>query len=382
MIPLFRPSFDDEEWQALREPLMAGWIAMGPKTKELEDKFAAYVGMPHAVALNSATAGLHLALKVLEVDGGEVISPSLTFVATNHAILYNNATPVFADVEEDTLNIDPDHIEELITPRTKAIMVVHYGGHACDMDRIMDIAQRHDLKVIEDAAHACGTLYKGKRVGSIGDITSFSFHAIKNMTTGDGGMLTFQDPDLDKRLRALRQFGLTSDAWSRLSGEDNKYDWYIEASEMGYKCHMNDLAATIGIVQLGKLERTNARRHELTQYYNQLFADVEWVRTPVEKDYTVSACHNYVIRVPQRDEMILYLREHGVSAGLHYVPNHLYAMYRKYEANVPVTERVWKEMVTLPLFPDMTNEQVEQVVETVKAFGAANHLSAAAQVRQ
>ena len=374
MIPVFRPSFDDEEWQALREPLENGWVTIGPKVKEFEEAFAAYVAAPHAVALNSGTAALHLALEALNVKGGEVITTSLTFVSTNHAILYNGATPVFADIEEDTLNIDPRQIEALITPRTTAIMVVHYGGHACDMDAIFELARPRGIKVIEDAAHACGSEYKGRKIGSISDATCFSFHAVKNMTTGDGGMVTFHDPEIDQHMRNMRWMGLTGDTWARSSADD-RYSWYYEAEDVGFKYYMNDIAAAIGLVQLRKLDRLNARRRELSRHYDGCFADLDWVRTPVEKEYTRSSNHNYVVRVPHRDEMISYLREHGVSASVHYVPNHFYAMYRDCKADLPVTERVWKEMVTLPLFPDMTEAQVEQVVDTVRAFAAKQGIS-------
>ena len=370
MIPVFRPSFDDEEWQALREPLENAWVTIGPKTKAFEEAFAAYVGAPHAVALNSGTAALHLALKALNVEGGEVITPSLTFVSTSHTILYNSATPVFADIEEDTLNISPREIERLITPRTKAIMVVHYGGHACDMDPILEMARDGGIKVIEDAAHACGSEYKGRKIGSISDASCFSFHAVKNMTTGDGGMITFHDPEIDQRLRNLRWMGLTGDTWARSSDGGDRYSWYYEAEEVGFKYYMNDVAATLGLVQLRKLDRLNARRRQLTRHYDRCFAELDWVRTPVEKAYTRSSKHNYVVRVPDRDELISYLREHGVSASVHYVPNHFYHMYRHCKADLPVTERVWKEIVTLPLFPDMTESQVEQVVDTVRAFGS------------
>ena len=374
MIPVFRPSFDDEEWQALREPLENGWVTIGPKVKEFEEAFAAYVGAPHAVALNSGTAALHLALEALNVKGGEVITTSLTFVSTNHTILYNDATPVFADIEEDTLNIDPRRIEALITPRTKAIMVVHYGGHACDMDRILELARPRGIKVIEDAAHACGSEYKGRKIGSISDATCFSFHAVKNMTTGDGGMITFHDPEIDQHMRNMRWMGLTGDTWAR-SSAGNHYSWYYEAEDVGFKYYMNDIAAAIGLVQLRKLDRLNARRRELSRHYDRCFADLDWVLTPVEKEYTRSSNHNYVVRVPQRDEMISYLRAHGVSASVHYVPNHFYAMYRDCKADLPVTERVWQQMVTLPLFPDMTEAQVEQVVDTVRAFGFEQGMS-------
>ncbi len=371
MIPVFRPSFDEDEWRALREPLENGWVTIGPKVKEFEQRFAEYVGAHHAVALNSGTAAIHEALRGFDVSGGEVITTSLTFVSTNHCILYENATPVFADIEEDTFNINPDEIERLITPRTKAIMVVHYGGHACDMDRILQVARPRGIRVIEDAAHACGTEYKGRKVGAISDAACFSFHAVKNMTTGDGGMVTFDEDALDERLRHLRWMGLTGDTWARSSGAAGaSYSWYYEAEEIGFKYYMNDIAAAIGLVQLSKLDRMNARRRELTRYYNELFTGVDWVRRPVEHSYTHSSNHNYVVRVPNRDDLIVYLRERGVSASVHYVPNHFYEMYRQFPADLPVTERVWKEMVTLPLFPDMTESQVEQVVGAVRDFGA------------
>ncbi|MEX2246003.1 MAG: DegT/DnrJ/EryC1/StrS family aminotransferase [Dehalococcoidia bacterium] len=368
MIPVFRPSFDDEEWYALREPLQAGWVALGPKTKEFEQRFAEYIGVPHAVALNSATAALHLAMKILDVEGGEVITTPLTFVSTNHAILYNGGTPVFADLEEDTLNIDPAQIERLITTKTKAIMLVHYGGHACDVDRIKEIIGDRDIKIIEDAAHAAGGEYKGRKVGTLGDAACFSFQAVKNMTTGDGGMLTVWDEDFDRRVRELRWLGLSSDTASR-SATDGKYSWYYEAVEVGFKCHMNDIAAAIGLVQLRKLDRMNERRRELAAQYDRAFAAADWIQTPVEKEYTRSARHNYVIKVDNRDDLIAFLREREISTGVHYVPNHFYQMYRGCKADVPVTERVWRKLVTLPLFPDLTGDQMEHIIGSVLEFG-------------
>ena len=378
MIPVFRPSFDDEEWYALREPLKAGWVAMGPRTKEFEEKFAEYIGVPHAVALNSATAALHLAMKVLDVEGGEVITTPLTFVSTNHAILYNNATPVFADIEPDTLNMNIDDVERLITPQTRAIVTVHYGGHACDMDRLHELCKGKGIKIIEDAAHAAGGEYRGRKVGTLGDAACFSFQAVKNMTTGDGGMLTVWDAELDRRLRVLRWLGLSSDTSAR-SSPDGKYSWYYEAEEVGYKCHMNDLAAAIGIVQLRKLDGMNDRRRELAAQYDRAFAGVDWIETPVEKEYTKSARHNYVIKVDQRDDLVAYLRERDISTGVHYVPNHFYAMYRGCKADVPVTERVWRKLVTLPLFPDLTGDEMEHIISSVLEFGKTKMAAAATQ---
>jgi len=367
MIPVFKPSYDEDELNALREPFFRGWTGLGPKTKEFEEKFASYIGVNHAVGLNSATAALHLALKVADVEGGEVITTPMTFVSTNIAILYNNAIPVFADVEPDTLNIDVNEIEKNINGRTKAIVVMHYGGHACDMDPIIKLAREQKLKIIEDAAHACGGEYKGEKLGSIGDMGCFSFHAVKNLSTGDGGMITVHDSEYDSRLRKLRWMGISRDTWNR-SEINTKYSWFYTVEELGYKCHMNDITAAIGLVQLEKLKKLNHRRREIVQIYNKNFAVLDWLATPVEKEYAKSACHNYVVKVKGRDRFINYLQEHGISASVHYFPNHLYDLFKEYRCSLPVTETVWKEIVTLPLFPDMTEQQIEKIIETIRNF--------------
>ena len=367
LIPIFRPWYDQAEVQAVTEVLQSGWIGLGPKTAEFERRFAEYIGVSHAVAMNSATASLHLALKVLEVGGGEVITTPMTFVSTNHAILYNGGIPVFADIEPDTLNISVESIERNLTDRTRAIVVVHYGGHACDMDPILALAQAHGIPVVEDAAHGCGGTYKGRKLGSLGTLGCFSFHAVKNLATGDGGMVTLSDAGFDQRLRRLRWCGLDKDTWDR-SEVDQKYAWYYTVQELGFKYHMNDIAAAIGLVQLEKLERANARRREIVAYYNDRFAGLEWLETPVEKSYASSAHHNYVVKLDRRDELIAYLGERRISAGVHYLPNHLYTMYRGYRADVPTAERVWRRLVTLPLYPGMADSDVERVVEAVRGF--------------
>ncbi len=367
LIPVFRPCYDKAELKAVEEVFESGWIGLGPKTTEFEQRFARYVGVPYAVALNSATAALHLALAVLNVSDGEVITTPMTFVSTNHAILYNSAEPVFADIEPDTLNIDPRSIEANLTDRTRAIIVVHYGGHACDMDAILDLAEDRGIPVLEDVAHGAGGTYKGRKLGSLGTLGSFSFHAVKNLATGDGGMLTFSDPEYDARLRRLRWVGIDKDTWDR-SEVDEKYSWYYSVQELGWKYHMNDIAAAIGLVQLEKLDRANARRRDIVAYYNERFADVDCLETPVEKSYAHSAAHNYVIKLDRRDQLIAYLRDRNISTGVHYMPNHLYSMYRGFRANVPVTDRVWQKLVTLPLYPGMSDWDVERVVRGVKSF--------------
>ncbi len=367
LIPIFRPWYDKAEAIAVEEVFKTGWIGLGPKTAEFERRFAGYVGMPYAIGVNSATAALHLALQVLDVTGGEVVTTSMTFVSTNHAILYNDATPVFADIEPDTLNIDVESIERNLTDRTRAIIVVHYGGHACDMDPILALAKARNIPVLEDAAHGCGGTYKGRMLGSIGTVGSFSFHAVKNLATGDGGMITVADPELDKRLRRLRWCGIDKDTWDR-SEVDQKYSWYYTVQELGFKYHMNDITAAIGLVQFEKLERGNIRRREIASYYDRCFADLDWLELPVQKSYACSARHNYVVKLDRRDDLIEHLQKQRISAGVHYIPNHLYRLYRNFRADVPVTERVWRRLVTLPLYPGMSDGDVERVVSAVKSF--------------
>ena len=370
MIPVFRPCYGEEELEALREPFQSGWIGLGPKTQEFEERFADFLGVPHAVAVNSATAALHLALKLADVRGVEVITTPMTFVSTNHAILYNGGIPVFADIQPDTLNIDPEDVRRKVTPRTRAIMVVHYGGHACEMDKILAIAREHGLRVIEDAAHACGGAYRERMLGGLGDFGCFSFHAVKNLATGDGGMITTGDAEADARLRKLRWLGISRGTWDRVEGRG--YSWEYEVQEPGFKCHMNDITAAIGLVQLAKLERTNGRRRSLAERYTRLLADVEWLQTPVEKEYAHSAWHNYVVKVADpsdRDPLMDHLKARGISTGMHYIPNHLYAMYRPYVTDpLPVAETVWKRLITLPLFPDLTDEQQDLVVSSIKSY--------------
>jgi perosamine synthetase len=364
MIPIFRPTCGDEEIQAVTEVLRSGWWGLGPKTLDFENKFAQYVSAKHAVAMNSATAALHLALKVLAVEGKEVVTTSMTFVSTNHAILYNGAIPVFADIEPDTLNIDPADVARKISPRTGAIVVVHYGGHACDMDQIRSVSDAYGIPVLEDAAHACGAFYKGKPVGSLSEVTSFSFHAVKNLATGDGGMVTTNNSQYDRRLRQLRWVGINKDTWTRTDDGKN-YSWAYNVEELGFKYHMNDITAAIGLAQLGKLDRTNGRRREIATRYNEAFKDLGWLGTPVEKEYAKSSWHNYVVKIENRDAFMTYLRERGISTGMHYIPNHLYEMYKPYATSLPVTEYTWTKLVTLPLFPDLTDEQVDYIVDTI-----------------
>lgn len=368
MIPVFKPSFGEEELEALRDPFKTGWIGLGPKTNEFEKRFAEYIGTRFAVALNSGTAALHLALKVLEVEGMEVITTPMTFISTNHAILYNQGIPVFVDIEPDTLNIDPMEIRRNMSPKTKVIMVVHYGGHSCDMDPILEMAKDKNLSVVEDAAHGCGGEYKGKKLGSLGDIACFSFHAVKNLSTGEGGMITTNDPELYTRLLKLRWMGISKDTWSR-EDKDERYSWYYNVEEVGFKYHMNDIQAAFGLVQLKKLDKMNQRRKEITEKYNQNLRGLKWLEIPTVKPYANPSHHNYVIKVEKRDQLNIYLQEKEISTGVHYIPNNHYEMYHPFRGETPIANSVWKKLLTLPLFPDLRDEEVDLIIHEVKQFG-------------
>ena len=365
MIPVFRPYTDGKEIEYLKQVIDSGWWGLGPKTKEFEETFAKYIGCNYGIGLNSATAALNLAFKAIGVEDKEVITTSMTFVSTNHAILYNNGIPIFCDVEKDTLNIDANKIEELITPKTKAIIVVHYGGRACDMDKVMDIAKKYNLKVVEDCAHACGGEYKGRKLGSIGDFGSFSFQAVKNLSTGDGGMLTTNNKVAYDFLMKYRWVGITKDTFSRDKG---KYSWFYDVVNLGHKFHMNDITAAIGLAQFEKLEWMNKQREKWTNYYNEKLNGIGDIEIPTKKEYMKPAYHNYVIKTERRDELQEFLKAKEISTGVHYYPNHLYDMYKPYYRKLPITESIWKKLMTLPLFPGMTKKEADFIIESIKEF--------------
>ncbi len=380
---MFRPNYGKEEIAAVTGVLTSGWIGLGPKTEEFEKRFAAYVGAPFAVAVNSATAALHLALLAAGIGkGDEVIVPSLTFVSTAHAVLYVGAKPVFADVEKDTLCLSPEDTARKITKRTRAIIPVHYGGHPADMDAFGKLAKKHNLVIIEDASHACGSVYHGKKIGSVSPFTCFSFHAVKNLATGDGGMITVKDKDTAHHLRRLRWVGINKDTWDRLEkvsekGEESYrgYGWYYEVEELGYKCHMNDITAAIGLVQLRKLDASNTMRRSLAERYTRELGKLSEITCPTIRSGMVSAQHNYVIRCNKRDKLHLYLRSRGVSSGVHYLPIHLQPFYKKLfpKTKLTVTETEWGHLLTLPLYPDLTHRELDYIIKCIREFYMNNY---------
>ncbi|HAV43508.1 TPA: DegT/DnrJ/EryC1/StrS aminotransferase family protein [bacterium] len=371
MIPVFRPSVGEEELQAIREVLESGWLGLGPKTALFEEKFKEYIGVEYAIALNSCTAALHLALKVLGVGpGDEVLVPSLTFVSTIHAVLYNGAFPIFIDIEEETLLMSIEDAQRKITPKTKVILPVDYAGHPVDLNPLLNIAKEKGIYVVEDAAHACGAEYRGRKIGSISDLTCFSFHAVKNLTTGEGGMITTSNREIDSRLKKLRWVGINKDTWSRtLPSKRPTYAWQYDVEELGYKYHMSDIAAAIGLVQLKRLDEMNRRRHEIYEIYNQAFSGLNGIITPIERDYVQSAHHIYVLKVERRDELISHLKENDIAPGVHYFPCHLHTFYKKnFEVELPVTERIWEHLISVPIYPGLSEEEIERVIQGIRSF--------------
>ena len=370
-IPVLKPSIGQDEIDAVVEVLKSGWLGLGPKTEEFERKFAEFIGCNYAIALNSGTAALHLALAALGIkEGDEVIVTTMTFVSTVHAIRYIGATPVFSDIEKDTMNIDPDDIERKITNKTKAIMVVHMAGHPCNMDRINKIGENNGLHIIEDAAHACGAKHKGKRIGDTDNLTCFSFHAVKNLTCGEGGAIISNHEWYNRFFKEMRWVGISKDTWIRTAGE-KVYAWQYWIDKVGYKYHMSDINAAIGLVQLQKLDQLNHKRKSIATNYSKEFSNLAWIELPKEKDYAESSWHLYQIKLPDqntRDRLVGYLKEKDISPGVHYMPIHLQPCYRDSKACVPVAGEIWKRILTLPVYPDMTQEELDQVIDAVRNF--------------
>lgn len=376
-IPYALPLIGDSEVQAVTEVLRSDWLTTGARTKQFEADFARYVDAPHAVALNSCTAALHLALLAAGVGpGDEVLTTPLTFCATVNTILHVGATPVLADVDPHSLCLSPAAVEAKITPRTKAIVPVHYAGHPADMDAFMELAQRHGLTVIEDAAHAVGTSYRGRRVGNIGHYTAFSFYATKNLTTAEGGMLTTADAEAADRVRVLGLHGISRDAWKRYTAAGS---WYYEVQEAGFKYNMTDLAAALGLAQLARFEAMQAVRRDYAARYHAAFGSDAAIVLPPSADEArgdVHAWHLYVIRVnPEamtidRDGLIDALKEAGVGTSVHFIPITHHPFYQRTlgitPADTPVSSEAYARMLSLPLYPKMTPEDVDEVIGRVQ----------------
>ena len=377
-LPFCRPSIGEEEIAEVVDTLRSVWLTTGPKTHAFEQAFGAYTGASHSVALNSCTAGLHLALLASGVnEGDEVILPSLTFCATANVIVHRRATPVFAEIDEASYTLDPASFEQRITPRTKAVIPVHHGGQVCDMRRINEIAREHGITVIEDAAHAAGARLDDVPVGNLSAFTSFSFYATKNLTTGEGGMLTTNDAAVAERIRVLALHGISADAWKRYSKEGS---WYYEVLEPGFKYNMTDIQASIGLHQLAKLDAFVAKREQLAIRYTTAFRDLPEVIPPIVRPGVRHAWHLYPIRVRtgrlriDRAGFVAELANRGIGASVHFIPVHLHPFYRDTfgcrRGDLPITERVYDEFVSLPLFPSMTDAETDRVIAAVRGIVA------------
>ena len=369
-IPLSDIDLGDEEIKEVVKVLKSKWLSMGPVTQQLEEEFTKYIRVKHAFGVSSGTAALHIAHKVLGIGTkDEVIVPSLTFIATANSVLYCGAKPVFADITSlDNFNISPDDILEKITNKTKAITVVHYGGYLCDMDAIMEIANDHDLKVIEDAAHAPGAEFKGKKCGTIGDVGCFSFFANKNLVTGEGGMIITNDDSLTEKIRIMRSHGMTTLTWDRHKGHAHSYD----AVDIGFNYRINEIASAIGLIQLKKLDENNEKRREIVEKYRKRLENISGISIPFENHKEKPSYHIFPILLSEdvsRNEFINRLKEKGIQTSIHYPPIHLFTYYRKMfgfeEGMLPKTEYVGEHEVTLPLHPLMGKEEVEYIVTCV-----------------
>ena len=373
-LPPFRHTIGNEEINEVVDTLRSDWITTGPKTHRFEEMFKHYIGCTHAIAVNSCTAALHLSLVVNEIgEGDEVITSPFTFAATADVIVHQNAKPVFVDIEKDTYNIDPAELKEKITEKTKAIIPVHYAGHPCEMDEILKIAKEHDIVVIEDAAHAIGASCKNKKIGTIGNTTCFSFYATKNLTTAEGGMVTTDDDELAEKIRILSLHGISKDAWKRYSSEGS---WYYEILYPGYKYNMTDIQAAIGIHQLNKLEQMQKRREEIAKSYNEAFENMYEIIIPTVKKYVGHAWHLYPVQINtnligiDRAKFIDALKAENIGTSVHFIPIHLHSYYRdRYgfkQGDLPNAESVYNHEISLPIYPRMTDNDVEDVIIAVK----------------
>ena len=364
---------EEEEIAAVVEVLRGDWLTTGPTVERFEREFARRLGTGHAVAVSSGTAALHAAAFAAGFGpGDEVITTSLTFAATANCLLYQGATPVFADIDPSTLCIDPDQIRRLITANTRGIIVMHYGGQPCDMDPILELAQERGLTVIEDACHALGALYKGRPAGSLGHLACFSFHPVKHITTGEGGMVVTQDHRWNASMRAFRNHGITSEARQR----QESGAWFYEMAHLGFNYRLTDFQSALGIQQLQSLPERLARRGAIAAQYTQRFADLDTIQIPAVRPDVAHAWHLYVILLNldrlsvNRGEVFEALRAENIGVNVHYIPVHLHPYYRQRfgfkRGNYPLAEAAYDRMLTLPLFPTMSDGDIEDVVAAIR----------------
>jgi dTDP-4-amino-4,6-dideoxygalactose transaminase len=380
-IPFHRPAIAQEEMDAVQSVLASGWLTTGPVAVDFEKQFAAYIGCRHALAVNSCTAALQLALDAIGLRAGEeVLVPSCTFTATAEVVTYFGARPVLCDSGADGFNIDPTDAERRITERTRAIIPVHLAGEPCDMDALLALARRHNLKVIEDAAHAIPATYKGKRIGTISELTAFSFYTTKTITTAEGGMLVTDNDQYAERIALMRLHGIGRDAWKRYARAGS---WYYEVKEAGYKMNLPDILAAIGRAQLQKVDLFLQQRQEIAEAYQRAFSEIEELELPPGDSHDVQhSWHLFILRLRPdllsitRDEFIEELKSEGIGTSVHFIPLHRHPYYiRNYGcemAGFPNADANYQRSFSLPIFPGLTRAQLTRVIDTVAAIVATN----------
>jgi dTDP-4-amino-4,6-dideoxygalactose transaminase len=373
-VPFHRPSIGEEEFDAIRRVLNSHWLTTGPAAQQFEREFAAYIGCKHALAVTSATAALHLALDAIGLRAGdEVLIPTYTFASTGEVVTYFRARPVLCDSIPGGFNIDPKDVEARITAKTRAIIPVHISGEPCDLDAIHAIARRHHLHVIEDAAHALPAAYHGRRIGTISQLTAFSFYATKTITTGEGGMLVTDNDDFAERITRMRLHGISGDAWKRYSKEGS---WYYEILAPGFKANMCDLLAALGSAQLAKCDQFARRRRSIAECYCQAFADIDELELPnLPLDGIEHAWHLFILRLRpnslsiHRNEFVEQIKKKGIGTSVHFIPLHLHPFYRSAygyaKGDFPNAEDAYSRCLSLPIFPDMSESELSRVVRSV-----------------
>jgi dTDP-4-amino-4,6-dideoxygalactose transaminase len=380
-IPFHRPSIGQEEFQAVREVLESRWLTTGPVTQQFEREFAEFVGCKYAVAVNSCTAALHLALDAAGITAGdEVLVPSYTFAATAEVVVYLGARPVLCDSLPGGFNIDPADAARRITPKTRAIIAVHLAGEPCDLQALSRLAERHSIHLIEDAAHALPASYAGQRIGSISESTAFSFYATKTITTGEGGMLTTNDQAYARRASTMRLHGISGDAWKRYT---NHGSWYYEVVDAGFKSNMPDLLAALGLAQLKKAEAFHQRRCEIADIYLQRLSRIEELEMPPTGNVnTTHSWHLFILRLRSkmlagsRDDLVHQMKQAGIGTSVHFIPLHLHPYYRNRfgysSGDFPHAEDAFARCISLPIYPDMNDTDVKRVVASVEQFAQEN----------
>jgi dTDP-4-amino-4,6-dideoxygalactose transaminase len=368
-IPIHRPAIGEAEIEAVRHVLESRWLGMGSRTVEFERRLCELLGVRHAIAVSSGSAALHLALAVLGFEpGDEVIVPSMTFVSCPQAVVAAGGRPVFCEVDPHTITLDLADVARRITPRTRAVMPVHYGGFPCSMDELLVLAHEHELTVVEDAAHAFGSEYRGRMVGSIGDLACFSFDPVKNITCGEGGAITTDDDAHAERLRLMRNLGVGRDSWSR---REHGRPWYYEASDFGLRYHLTDINAAIGLAQLDRFDELRTRKRELLGRYRAGLAGLEAIELVAgEIDNAFPFLCALRVGGGRRDELADWLETRGIQAWVHFVPGHLQPAFAGLSEPLPVTEALYDELLTLPMYAELSDSGVERVVGDVRAFFA------------